>query len=98
MSDFALQPILQGVAVSSSRQSSQTRMQTVSFKSPTLAGGFFTTWEAGSIPGPGRSRGIGNGNTLQYSCLQNPMDRGDWQASVHGVTKSRIQLSDSICV
>ena len=49
----------------------------------------------GSIPGPGRSPGEGNGNPLQYSCLENPMDRGAWQATVHGVAKSQTQLSDS---
>ena len=43
-----------------------------------------------SIPGLGRSPGEGNGNPLQYYCLENPMDRGAWQATVHGVTKSRI--------
>ena len=37
------------------------------------------------IPGLGRSPGEGNGNLLQYSCLENPMDRGAWQATVHGV-------------
>ena len=42
----------------------------------------------GSIPGSGRSSGGGNGNPLQYSCLENPIDRGVWQATVHGVTKS----------
>ena len=41
--------------------------------------------DLGSIPGSGRSPGEGNGNPLQYSCLQNPMDRGAWQATVHGV-------------
>ena len=40
-----------------------------------------------SIPGPGRSPGEGNGNPLQYSCLENPMDREAWQATVHGVTR-----------
>ena len=40
------------------------------------------------IPGSGRSLGGGNGNPLQYSCLGNPMDRGAWRATVHGVTKS----------
>ena len=40
------------------------------------------------IPGSGRSPGGGNGNSVQYSCLQNPMDRGAWQATVHRVTKS----------
>ena len=43
--------------------------------------------DAGSIPGLGRSPGEGNGNPLQYSCLENPMDRGAWQAAVHGVAK-----------
>ena len=41
------------------------------------------------IPGLGRSPGEGNGNPLQYSCLGNPMDRGGWQATVHGVAKSQ---------
>ncbi len=44
--------------------------------------------DPGSIPGLGRSSGEGNGNPLQYSCLGNPMDRGAWQATVHGVAKS----------
>ena len=48
----------------------------------------------GSIPGSGRSPGEGNGNPLQYSCLENPTDRGAWQATVHGAAKSRTQLSD----
>ena len=48
----------------------------------------------GSIPGSGRSLGEGNGNPLQYSCLENPMDGGAWWATVFGVTKSRTQLSD----
>ena len=52
------------------------------------------TGDAGSIPGSGRSPGEGNGNPLQYSYLENPMDRGAWQATVHGVSKSRTQLSD----
>ena len=41
-----------------------------------------------SVPGSGRSPGEGNSNPLQCSCLDNPMDRGAWQATVHGVTKS----------
>ena len=40
-----------------------------------------------SFPGSGRSPGEGNGHPLQYSCLENPMDRGDWQATVHGVAR-----------
>ena len=43
--------------------------------------------DLGSIPGSGRSPGEGNGNPLQYSCLENPTDRGAWQATVHGITK-----------
>ena len=46
----------------------------------------------GSIPGSGRSPGEGNGNPLQYSCLENPMDRGAWRAIVHEVAKSQTQL------
>ena len=45
--------------------------------------------ELGSILGSGRSPGEGNGNPLQYSCLENPMDRGAWWAIVHGVAKSQ---------
>ena len=44
--------------------------------------------DLGSIPGAGRSPGGGNGNPLQYPCLENPMDRGAWQATVHGITES----------
>ena len=43
--------------------------------------------DLGSIPGLGRSPGEGNGNPLQYSCLENPMGRGAWQATVYGVTR-----------
>ena len=50
--------------------------------------------DLGSIPGSGRFPGEGNGNPLQYSCLENPMDRGAWSATVHGVGKSWTQLSD----
>ena len=45
-----------------------------------------------SIPGSGRSPGEGNGNPLQFSCLENPMDRGAWRATVHGVTRVRHNL------
>ena len=55
---------------------------------PTTAG------DAGSIPELGRSPGGGNGNPFQYSLLENSMNRGAWQATVHGVTKSWRQLSD----
>ncbi|XDC73331.1 hypothetical protein R6Z07F_004504 [Ovis aries] len=43
--------------------------------------------DTSSLPGSGRSSGEGNGNPLQYPCLGNPMDRGSWRATVHGVTK-----------
>ena len=48
--------------------------------------------DLGSIPGSGGSPGEGNGNPLQYSCLENPMDGGAWWATVHGVAKSRTRL------
>ena len=50
--------------------------------------------DLGSIPGSGRSPGEGNGNPLQYCCLENPMDGGAWWATVHGIPKSRTRLSD----
>ena len=56
-----------------------------------------SAWNAGdlgSVPGLGRFPGDGNGNPLQYSCLENPMEGGAWQATVHGVAKSRTSLSD----
>ena len=51
------------------------------------------TGDAGSIPGSGRSPRKGQGNPLQYSCLENPMDRRDWQATVLKVAKNWTQLS-----
>ena len=50
--------------------------------------------DSGLIPGLGRSPGEGNSYPLQYSCLENPMDRGAWWAAVHGAAKSWAQLSD----
>ena len=50
------------------------------------------TGDVGSIPGSGRSPGEGHDNPLQYSCLENPKDRGAWWAAVHGVTKSWTRL------
>ena len=49
--------------------------------------------DTGSIPVSGRSPGGGNGNPLQYSCLENSMDRGAWQTLVHGVTKKESDTS-----
>ena len=51
--------------------------------------------DMGLIPGLGRSPGGGNGKLLQYSCLENPMDRGAWGATVHGALKSQSQMSMS---
>ena len=56
-----------------------------------------SAWNVGdpaSIPGSGRSPGDGNGNPLQYSCLENPTEGGAWWATVHGVAKSWTRLSD----
>ena len=53
---------------------------------PANAGG---TRDVVSVPGLGRYPGMGNGNSLQYSCLENSMDRGAWWAMVHGVTKNQ---------
>ena len=50
--------------------------------------------DLGSIPGSGRSPGEGNGNPLQYACLENPMHGGAWWTTVHGVAKSRTRLND----
>ena len=58
---------------------------------PADAGGSRDT-DTGSIPGSGRSPGGGHGNPLQYSCLENPMDRGAWWATVHNVLKSQTLL------
>ena len=52
------------------------------------------TGDRGLIPKSGRSPGEGNDSPLQYSCLENPMDRGAWRATVPRVTKSQTQLSD----
>ena len=61
-------------------------------KNPPASAGDPRGW--GSIPGSGRSPGEGHGNPLQYSCLENLMDRRAWWATVHGVTNSQTQLSD----
>ena len=49
--------------------------------------------DVGSIPASGSPPRVGNGNQLQYSCLENPRDRGAWRATVHGVAESQTQLS-----
>ena len=55
------------------------------------------TRDVGSIAGLRRSPGEGNGNPLHYSCLENSMDREDWQATVHEIKKSQTQLSTNAC-
>ena len=50
--------------------------------------------DMGSIPGSGRSCGGGNGNPLQYSCLENPTDKGAWRATAHRTAKTQTQLND----
>ena len=54
----------------------------------------YNVGDLGSIPGLGKYPGEGNGNPLQNSCLENPMDRGAWWATVHGVAKGWTQLND----
>ena len=72
----------------------------LTFETPDFPGGSdgkasaYNAGDPGSIPGLGRSPGEGNGNRLQYSCLENPMDRGAWWATVHGVARSQTWLSD----
>ena len=56
----------------------------------------FNAGDTGLIPGSGRSPGERNGNPLQYSCLENSMDRGAWQATVHGPTKIQTRLTEHI--
>ena len=53
--------------------------------------------DVGSIPELERSPGVGNGNPLQYSCLENSMDRGTWRATAHGVANSLTRLSTHAC-
>ena len=67
----------------------------VSGKEPTCHAGDIR--DAGLIPGLGRSPGKGNGNPLQYSCLENSMNRGAWWFTVHRVAKSRTRLSNLAC-
>ena len=56
----------------------------------------YNVGDLGSIPGLGRSSGEGNGNPLQYSCLENPMDRGAWWATVHWVAKIYVYILTNI--
>ena len=94
--------ILEWVAILFSRGSSWPRDQT---QVSCITGRFFTIWatrevlasageirDMGLISGSGRSPGRGHGNPLQYFCLENPMDRGAWQVTIHGVRKSQAWL------
>ena len=54
--------------------------------------------DVGSIPGSGKSPGRRHGNALQHSCLENPMDRGAWQATVYGLQRVRQDRSDLACM
>ena len=60
----------------------------------TIKASAYNAGDPGLIPGSGRSPGEGNGNPVQYSCLENPMDGGAWWAAVNGVAKSQTRLSD----
>ena len=91
--------ILDWVAISFSMGSSQARNQT---RVSCIAGRFFTSWatrqacnagDPGLIPGSGKAPGEGNDNPLQCSCLQNPMDRGAWQATVHRILRVTLGLA-----
>jgi len=76
-------------------ETKQTKMLEFGAEKGLLLGGLdgkasaYNLGDLGLIPGSGRSPGEGNGNPLQYSCLENPMDTGAWQATVHGVEESR---------
>ena len=76
------------------REWGQIRFGWTSLVAQTVKASAYNAGDPGSIPGLGRSPGEGNGNPLVYSCLENPMDRGAWQAAVHGVAKSQTQVSD----
>ena len=73
---------------------SRTRLKQLSSSSSRVKASDCNAENLGSISESERSPGEGNGHPLQYSCLENPMDRGAWWAPVHGVTKSQTRLSD----
>ena len=66
----------------------------ISLVAQTIKASAYNVGDLGSIPGLGKSPGEGNGNPLQFSCLENPMDGGAWWATVHGVKKTWTGLSD----
>ena len=71
-----------------------TNLQAVALEVKNLPANTGDSRDASSIPGSERSPGVGNGNPLQYSCLENPMDREAWGAIIHEVTKSRTRLNN----
>ena len=81
------QPVLQNYSYNGGHGKDAFQVVLV-VKNPPASGGDIR--DESSIPGLGRFFGGGHGNPLQYSCLEDPMYRGAWQATVHGVTKSRI--------
>ena len=68
---------------------SQTQLNDFHFSGSDIKESACNVGDPGSVPGLGRSPGEGNGNPHQYSCQENPMDRGVWWATVHGITKSQ---------
>ena len=86
--------ILVWVAISLSKGSSRPRDRTPVFTVWATSESSWNAGDLGSVPGWGRSLGERNGNPLQYSRLENPMDGGAWPPTVHGVAKSWTQLSD----
>ena len=76
------------------RNSVLNENQTFNIGAPGGSEGKESACSAGSVPGSGLSPGEGNGNPFQYSCLENPMDGGAWQAKVYGVKKSQTRLCD----
>ena len=75
-------------------ENKRSKAQRTSLVAQMVKASGYNVGDLGSIPGSGRSPGEGNGNPLQYSCLENPMDGGAWWAAVHGVAKSQTRLSN----
>ena len=96
-SPWVLDPVLCSTAWSWASQSPTVGLSIRTFGFPAGSDGKESACNAGdlsSVPGLGRSPGGGNCNPLQYSCLGNPMERGAWWATGHGVTRSQTRLSD----
>ena len=85
---------MHGVAKSQPRLSNQAQNRSISYTGSVVKNPSTNAEDAGSVPGSGRSPGEGNGNPLQYFCLENSMDRGDWWATVYRLAKSRTLLNN----